>query len=352
MTTRVLVTSYVFPPSVGGIERASLMLARMLVDLGYETTVVTLTGEEWPAERDEAFAVVRRPNAGTLLRLVRGADAVIVNNVSLRLQWPLFLTRRPHLTVLHAALEQGTLRYRVVRRFKLFVLRRASSVVSVSHALARLTPVPSVVIPNTYDPGVFRTTGTVERPPGTVVFLGRLIRQKGADVLLDAVRLLRTEGVAVELTVIGDGPEHDDLAKQSRALGIADHVRFAGSLSGSALNDELQANVVMALPSRGHEPFAITVLEGLAAGCALVVTDTGGPPEALGPSGLVVPPEDARRLADAIERLLTDEALRTGFAQAGGAHLADHSPAAIGAQYDRLLTRALGTAHRRPRTRG
>ncbi|MBN1417880.1 MAG: GNAT family N-acetyltransferase [Planctomycetes bacterium] len=159
------------------------------------------------------------------------------------------------------------------------------------------------------DPGHAREIRAgVPGPPDSPVAgtLCRLSFEKGLEDLLDAVTALRTPA---RLLVVGDGPLRGDLQARARALGIADRVLFAGHQEPP--NDWLAAMDVFVLASR-YEGFGMAALEAMAAGCPVMVTRAGGLPELVedGRSGLLVPPRDARALAEALERLLADDDLR------------------------------------------
>jgi len=109
-----------------------------------------------------------------------------------------------------------------------------------------------------------------------VVFAGRLVHQKGPDLLLEAVpHVLRRHG-GTKFVFVGDGYLRGPLEARAGALGVAPAVRFAGRLSGRPLVELFQTADVVAVPSR-NEPFGIVLLEAWAAGTPVVATNQGGP---------------------------------------------------------------------------
>jgi glycosyltransferase involved in cell wall biosynthesis len=143
----------------------------------------------------------------------------------------------------------------------------------------------------------------VVEPPGGAVpvvgALGRLTAQKGFDVLLDAVRLLVDDGVALQVLLGGEGREEAALRK--RAAGLP--VRFLGVQDGPA---HLLARVdVFCLPSR-VEALPLVLVEAVSAGLPAVATDVGDVRLALDDVCVVVPVDDAPALADGLRRLLSD----------------------------------------------
>ncbi|KRC34286.1 glycosyltransferase family 4 protein [Oerskovia sp. Root22] len=189
------------------------------------------------------------------------------------------------------------------------------------------------------------------RPRGErlhVVFVGRTIPDKGADVLVDAVRALARDDV--RLTVVGSAgfdaaapltPHEKDLRR--RASGAVGPVTFTGFLPRAEAREVLQTADVVVVPSRWAEPFALTALEGMAAGAAVVASDIGGIPEAVGPAGILVAPDDVRALSQALAALADDDSLLARSKSAGAAHAHDMDWSRARARLDA----ALGSARAR-----
>ena len=90
---KILLSSYVFAPSIGGIETVSALLAPEFIKAGHEVILITLTAKEDDVERP--YRVIRRPSPTQLIGLVRWCDVYFQNNISLMLAWPLLFVRRP-----------------------------------------------------------------------------------------------------------------------------------------------------------------------------------------------------------------------------------------------------------------
>lgn len=140
--------------------------------------------------------------------------------------------------------------------------------------------------------------------PRTVLFVGRLVHGKGVHHLIDAMTVL---GHGYVLRVVGDGWYRSALEEQVRRLRIADHVVFTGTRSGSALQAEVTAADVVAVPSVLPEPWGLVVGEAAAAGKPVVVSDVGGLPEwqERVPGVVVCRAGSAQALATAIEEICT-----------------------------------------------
>ena len=147
---------------------------------------------------------------------------------------------------------------------------------------------------------------------GTV---GRLFRLKGVHVLLEAFVAVQHALPEARLLIVGDGPERGRLEAQAAELGIADRTVFTGFQREVAAH--LRLFTVSVVPSIWKEPFSLVAAESLAAGMPVVGSNTGGLPEVVtdGRSGILVPPADAARLAEALTTVLQDAALRARLAE-------------------------------------
>jgi glycosyltransferase involved in cell wall biosynthesis len=145
-----------------------------------------------------------------------------------------------------------------------------------------------------------------------IVSVARLDDEKGGEWLLRALPLVQREA---QLAMVGEGPRLDAWRALSAKLGIADRVHFLGL----RLDVEriLAASSVVVCPSVCDEAFGLAVVEGMAAGKPLVVTDSGPMPEIMGGAGFVVPKRDPRALAEAIDTLLNNDLLRRKLGETG-----------------------------------
>ena len=156
----------------------------------------------------------------------------------------------------------------------------------------------------------------LERDPRSprILFVGRLVRRKGADLLLSAFSTLRTEFPGLRLDIVGDGPELGSLRNLVRSLDLTEFVTFWGALRGQALWEKYAQASLFVMPSRESrddvEGFGTVFLEAGAFRIPSVGTRTGGIPEAVidGTSGKLVESDDVAGLAAAIGDLLTDRA--------------------------------------------
>jgi len=150
------------------------------------------------------------------------------------------------------------------------------------------------------------------------VCVGRLVAAKGHRTLLEALRLMRERGVAMKLTLVGTGPEMKSLQEYVNRQGFGDRVRFTSALSHAQTLDQVRAADIFVLASFA-EGIPVALMEAMSLGVPCVSTTIAGIPELIrsGVDGLLVPPANASALADALEALVLDPALRKTLGQAG-----------------------------------
>ncbi len=143
-----------------------------------------------------------------------------------------------------------------------------------------------------------------------VLFIGRLVIEKGVDNLVEAIPEIVRGYPAVKFVIAGKGPHGEELMRKVKKLGIEDRVIFPGFVKDRQRNRLYACADVAVFPSR-YEPFGIVAIEALAARVPLVVGDTGGFAEIVedGVDGLKFPPGDSSSLARCILKLLTQEDL-------------------------------------------
>lgn len=155
------------------------------------------------------------------------------------------------------------------------------------------------VVPNAVQIERAPAAGSVDRSARHVVGVGRLERNKGFDLLLDAVSLMPRD-VSVEL--VGEGALREDLEARAARLGLGDRFQLVGKLDHPATLRRIAGGAVLCVPSR-KEAFGMVVLEAWAVGTPVVATAKAGPADLIthGQNGLLVDPEDAQALAAALE---------------------------------------------------
>lgn len=234
------------------------------------------------------------------------------------------------------------------------VSRLADRFVTVSDELRRkverILPVQhkTIVIPNGVDVAFWGGNGTGERlhreEAPLIVHVGSLRHVKGQDVLLEAFARVRLAIPNGRLVLVGDeiAREHrflEMLRQQARSLGVHDAVRFTGWLKPFEVRALLGQASVFAFPSRS-EGMPLALIEAMSAGVPVVASDVGGIKEVMGNSGagLLVPPEDARALANALLALLNDPVRRMQAGAQARKRAGCFSFECSVDRYDRVLT--------------
>jgi glycosyltransferase involved in cell wall biosynthesis len=196
---------------------------------------------------------------------------------------------------------------------------------------------PLAVIPQFgVDPDIFAPDLTRQDPSrGFIVgYVGRLVLEKGVDLLLEAVAGLEGEW---QLTILGAGPERDRLEALARRLGVADRVSLKGDMSSLLIPAFYRALDVLVLPSRSRpnwiEQFGRVLIEAMACGAPVIGSDCGEIPNVVGDAGLIFPEGDAAALREYLARLMHAPDLRTDLARRGRERVLAHfTQAQIAAQ--------------------
>ena len=158
---------------------------------------------------------------------------------------------------------------------------------------------------------------------------------------MHALKLLQNDNLLPNLTIIGTGPEEQNLRRLTTELALDRQVSFAGQKSGAVLAEVLNRHRVLVVPSRWAEPFGIVALEGIACGCVVVGSEKGGLKEAIGPCGLTFENENVPALVEQLKRLLKDPNLQTSLRQQAAEHLAKFRADAVASAYLRLMRKML-----------
>jgi glycosyltransferase involved in cell wall biosynthesis len=258
---------------------------------------------------------VLRPRAGIYLAYdpIKGIGATAA-----RLLWrnsPVVVVRLISDFSARAHLLYGKrLESQVLQALERFVLARADIVLTIGPHTRKLAMQAGVAEERILElPNAPRGFGIevppVEREdPPHVAAAGRLVPEKGFDLLIAGFAEIADEFPGVLLDVAGDGPQRPNLESQATSLGIGDRVRFSGWLGSQSMLALYGGALAFVLPSRINEGFPTVLQEASLAGCALVGTDVGGIRDIVHPdrTGILVPPNDPEALADALRTLLKD----------------------------------------------
>lgn len=330
---RILIYSPLFYPSVGGLETIISTLANEFTAQGHEVKLISQTPTT--DSKQFSFEVIRQPTNQKILELTRWCDVYFQGCISLKGLWPLMFVPRP-LAISHQTwyrrndTSQGWQDY-----LKQFVTRFATNICC-SQAIGQSIPTASTVIPNSYRDDIFCEYPDIIRNRD-LVFLGRLVSDKGANLLLNALAQLKLTGLTPSLTIIGNGPEEPNLRQQAKDLGIVEQVDFVGVKLDRELARSLNLHHIMVVPSLWDEPFGIVALEGIACGCVVVGSEGGGLKDAIGDCGVTFPNGNVDRLTQILLDLLTDPKRLITYRENAKSHLARHTSKAVSQAYLEVL---------------
>lgn len=225
--------------------------------------------------------------------------------------------------------------------------RRADIVTANSHGALRTLAafVPETRLFYLPNPVPTATEADTDRCADRVLAVGRLHRQKGFDILLDAFATFAGQQESWRLDILGDGPLRDELTARANRLGITDKTCWHCIVADP--NPFYRNAAIFALPSR-YEGTPNALLEAMAHGLAVIVSDASpGPLELVenNVNGLVVPAEDSAALAAAINRLAESPDERRRLGTAARARVAAMTPDRVLAAWDTALgVESLGLA--------
>lgn len=375
---RILLINYEFPPVGGGAANATSFLARALVELGHEVTVLTTAfGPLHGATTESGVDVVR---VRTLRRSADRSNPVEMLSFLLAAAIPgLRLARRrgfnftmalftipsgpiacllrlalgiPYLVSLRGGDVPGFVPeinriHRLIAPLRRAVLRRACAVVANSDSLARLSesadPFPVKVIPNGVDPLAFAPEGSVE--PGAenefrILFVGRLHSQKNVGALLESAAALATlPGPRVVVEIVGDGPERPALAKLAEQTGVTRVLRWHGWLDKQQVLACYRRAHVFVNPSL-YEGMPNTVLEAMACAVPVVASRVGGNQDLVveDETGFLFDLAAPQQMTAALQRMRLDPSLGPRLGARGRQRVIDgFSWSSVASQYLRLL---------------
>ena len=164
------------------------------------------------------------------------------------------------------------------------------------------------------------------REPPVIAFGGRMVWEKGADVLLRAFARVRKRVPGARLIMAGDGPERPALERLAIELGVDRVTSFLGYVRRAELERRFEDAWVQALPGRWQEPFGLAAAEAMMRGTSVVASAGGGPSELVVPdrTGILVPAGDVEALTAALLQIVTDRERAERMGLAGRAFALEH----------------------------
>ncbi len=219
-----------------------------------------------------------------------------------------------------------------LRALKRWIVRKASHMTVVSNAMVQQCTNLGVSVQkidvssmgvNTRNCFVQLPNAGIENRTG-ILCVGRRVEKKGISFLIEAVELLMNRGIQASLTIVGDGPERNNLEQMVVEKKLNHLVKFLGAKKNTDLPGYYQRAQIFVLPSiisrdGDQEGLGLVSIEAMACGCPVIASDLPAVRDVVTneADGLLVPPASSVALADAIEKLLGDRDLQARLAKAG-----------------------------------
>jgi glycosyltransferase involved in cell wall biosynthesis len=331
---------------VGGSENHLRVLLPELRALGWEPDVL-IPSPSPPAIRglSESFsqscrrvtvAPMRTDLSPSLpvriARLLRSGEYQIVHSHLVHADWYVAVASLAAPGVALVSTKHNDDRFRRTYPFRVIervMLNRCAATITISEALRNFTlryspprtPVATVLYGLEAPPGAPERGSEFDSP--TLLAVARLVRQKGLDILIRAMRPIKDSVPGARLLLAGDGPERPALERLARELGVADIVSFLGHRED--VEHLMRRAWILVHPSR-WEGFGLVLLEAMKQGLPIVAARVSAVPEIVMPeaTGVLVPPGDPQALAEAAIRVLGDERFRRDAGLRGFERLVEH----------------------------
>ena len=335
---KICLFSNVFFPSIGGIETCSLNLATAWTQMGHDVLLISYTPAESDYDSRFPFRVVRSPTDRLWIELLKDRQVLISNGRSMK---HLRVWRRAGVPFgwIHAGAFHDHVRgmraaaSRFMRRMG---TRLGSFNICVSESIKQnVGNDAAVVIYNAVSP-IFRPLNEI-KSSGRFLYYGRIWMAKGVDTLLEAMALLRNEGLDCPVDFIGDGEDMATAHQMAASLRVTDLAYFHPALHGEALVEAINRSLAVIVPSHCQEAFGLAAAEALACGKCVIGALDGGLPEVLGDAALTFSPNDVPALAAHMRATWKDPAIAQKFRQRALDRAKAFSLDAIARQYIELF---------------
>jgi GalNAc-alpha-(1->4)-GalNAc-alpha-(1->3)-diNAcBac-PP-undecaprenol alpha-1,4-N-acetyl-D-galactosaminyltransferase len=323
----------------GGAERCVTLLTQGLLARGHSVSVITLYGEEHDffslptgakrlalsIDRDSPTVIHGLANNLQRLRILRRAikstaPEIVVSHIHRTNVMTLLAVGRAHVPVIVVEHNDPGMNPtgRIWDTLRRRTYPRARKLVSVSHGVNDqfewLPGTQRTVIHNPI--AMIQPAATAEADSGRlwISAMGRLTEQKGFDLLLKAFAKVESKHPHWSLRIIGDGPLRGELDNLATRLGISARLTFAGLVQDPS---SILVNSQLFVMASRFEGFPYAALEALASGLPVIYTDCpSGPREIIRPGvdGLLAPNGDVTALAEAMDRLMSNDEERQNMA--------------------------------------
>ncbi|MEI6265389.1 MAG: glycosyltransferase family 4 protein [Sphingobacteriia bacterium] len=323
---KIVIFSSTFLPNIGGLENIMAGLAEEWTSMGNEVTVYTITPQT-DKQINTAYAIVFKKSNAQLIAAISKADIYLEANISIKNILPGLVHQNKWWVVHHIQYDHQDSKTGLLKQF----FARFAKNISVSNFIASKLNSPSTVIHNFVAPSFVEQT--VEDRNYDLVFLGRLVSDKGVDRLIETIAASTKK---YKCLIIGNGPDKNFLERLSKEKNLSSQIVFADSLHGSALVNALNQSKTMVIPSLWDEPFGVVALEAMACGCTIACSNKKGLHEATGGLAFYFDPLDQSSMLEAIDNAINFQKDDL-FINKEKQHLQNHSRSVIAKKYISLF---------------
>jgi glycosyltransferase involved in cell wall biosynthesis len=379
MVNRILIINSEFPPVGGGAGNASAHIATKLTELGYDITILTSRFANYPNDIvQDGYRLIRiragrrKKDRSSPFEQLFFLFSATLHAISLIRTWKpdaivsFFgipcgavawiikgFTGIPYLVSLRGGDVPGfrpydfALYHRLVSPILHRIWRQADFLIANSQGLQKLATrfdkeAEIQVITNGVDLDMFSVPKNRKWESPRLLFVGRLVYQKGIDILIKA--LGRLKDYEWRLDLVGDGPHLPDLERLAKDFGIAERIKYRGWVDKEVIIDEYSSANLFVFPSR-HEGMPNAVLEAMACGLPVVATDIAGNEELViqGETGFLIPPENPDALSDVLRNLFLDPLMGKKMGMESRRRVENYySWDGVASQYARILQTMIG----------
>jgi glycosyltransferase involved in cell wall biosynthesis len=336
---RFLIYSHFYYPSIGGVERHTDNLAKLLINKGYTVTIVTQIGNQG-IEIKHKITIMRKPSIPLLSFLIFYHDIIHIQgfNIFVYLFAKLFKKRIVwyHHTYDLCSVGGGTSIYKGF--FKTLEPHLRRSLVGIllwlsfhiSRMIAKIDKKITHIVTTyymlkgfrefirslnwhvIYNPVLFDNLNQIplnnsNNDENYILLYGRMMAGKGEDVLIKALNILKDKGIIYRAIICGPSPSKDYPNNLIKFYRLENQVVYVGPQTTEELVKLITRSSIVVVPSTYEEMFGQTAIEAMYFGKPVIASKTGGLAEVVSNFGVLIPPNDPYALAEAIHKLMSDK---------------------------------------------
>lgn len=245
---------------------------------------------------------------------------------------PLMAKKYPTVITLHGIVSVESkfsikskflLRNRIYELLEKKAMKQASRLIAVSPSIhkyclrtginpSKVDMIPNGITINDYE------LGNKDQIHPSILFIGRLVKIKGVDILIKALPIIKISYPHIKLYIAGTGGQYDKINSLVKKMDLTQNVIFLGNVFGLEKRRLIASTDILILPSR-YEAFGIVLLEAMASSKPVIASNVGGIPYIVknGETGILFEVENIKELAEKTIKLLGDENLRLEMGKAG-----------------------------------